>query len=197
MKSNNLTDDERARRIAGIASITAGVAWIIWIIINGMTNGGLDLGSPAINLRLAKLGQLLTVAWNLLLIPAVLVFWNDLRFQNTNLIFIYSICGILSQVFWAIGAAAHINSPMLEVTYLLLSGVWWLGIGIAQRDHAKWFGTFTAMLGVFALLDATLSFFEPMPFYIYVLAAPKLPLSIIWDFWLGIFMLNTASRSVS
>jgi hypothetical protein len=115
-------------------------------------------------------------------------------------ILLYTVCGILSLSFWAVGGAARVNSPMLEVGYLLLSGIWWAGIGSALRKGHKFIGTFTIIVGIFSLLDATLSFFEPIPFYIYVLAAPKLPLAIVWDFWIAFFLLTSFhenSRDVS
>jgi len=85
---------------------------------------------------------------------------------------------------------------MLEVSYLLLSGVWWVGIGNELRKKYRVFGIFTFIVGMFSLLDATLSFFEPLPFYIYVLAAPKLPLAIVWDFWLGLFLLSPLQENL-
>jgi len=44
------------------------------------------------------------------------------------------------------------------------------------------------LLGVFAFWDAALTAFEPVPFALYVTAAPKLPLSILWDFALAYFL---------
>jgi hypothetical protein len=197
MKSSNAaTGDRHASRSAGIAALIAGICWICWAIINAMTSGGLDSGPPAIGPRLSKFGQLLTIGWNLLLIPAAVVLWQRLANKDTSSITLYTVCCIISLTFWALGAAAHVNSPMLEVSYLLLSGTWWLGVGNALKKQHKLFGTFTFIVGIFALIDAILSFCEPMPFYIYALAAPKLPLAIIWDFWLGFFLLKTANEEL-
>ena len=128
--------------------------------------------------------------WNLLLVPAAIVMWQRLRVANPESIGLYTICGIISLMFWAYGGATHGITPPLEIVYLLLSAVWWIGIGNALRSEQKALGIFTLTLGLFALLDAVLSFFEPMPFYIYVIAAPKLPLSIIWNFWIGVYLLH-------
>ena len=128
--------------------------------------------------------------WNLLLVPTALVMWRRLQDANPESIGLYTICGIISLMFWAYGGATHGITPSLEIVYLLLSAVWWIGIGNALRMEQKALGIFTLTLGLFALLDAVLSFFEPMPFYIYVLAAPKLPLSIIWNFWIGVYLLT-------
>jgi len=196
MNDRRAADERLAYRIAGFSAILAGLAWIGWAVLNGVTGGELDSGSVTVGLRLAKLGQLLTIGWNLLLVPAALVLWKRLRHYDPNVMSLYTVCGILSLSFWALGGAARINSPMLEVSYLLLSGVWWMGIGNALRKRHRIFGTFTIIVGIFGLLDATLSFFEPMPFYVYVLAAPKLPLAIIWDFWLGYFLLTSIDENV-
>lgn len=189
------SDEIQARRIAAVSAIAAGLAWVCWAFVNGATGGGLEAGIPSVGLRLAKFGQLLTVSWNLLLIPATLFFWRRLQTQSPHLILLCTVCNLLSLAFWAAGAAARVNSPMLEVSYLLLSGVWWLGTGHALRKTHRVFGTFTFIVGIFALLDALLSFFEPLPFYIYALAAPKLPLGIIWNFWLGFFLLKSLDRN--
>jgi hypothetical protein len=197
MSGNNVDGERKMDKIAGLAALLAGLAWIGWAVVNGATGGMLDSGDGAVGLRLAKLGQLFTIAWNLLLIPAALVLWKRLQQDDSEQILLYTVWGVLSLSLWAIGGAARINSPMLEVCYLLLSGVWWTGIGMALQTRNKIFGTFTIILGAFSLLDATLSFLEPMPFYIYVLAAPKLPLAIVWDFWLGYFLLTSSNNGLA
>ena len=193
MSDSSVADLRKTYRIAGFAALTAGAAWICWAIVNGATGGLLDSSPEAAGLRVAKLGQLLTIGWNLLLVPASLVLWKRVQQRDPDRILLYTVCGILSLCLWAIGAAARISSPMLEVCYLLFSGCWWVGIGNALRKGHTIFGTFTIIVGIFALLDATLSFFEPMPFYIYALASPKLPLGIVWDFWLGYFLLTSSN----
>jgi hypothetical protein len=190
-----MDDQITSQRIAGSAAIGAGLAWVLWALINGLTHGRLESGLPPIGLRIAKLGQLLMVAWNLLLIPGALVLWNRLRSRASSSALLATVCGITSLLFWAYGGATRGITPMLEVTYLLLAGVWLVGIGWLLRPTQRVFGMFTVILGGFVLLDATLSFLEPMPFYIYALAAPKLPLSIIWDFWLGIVLLSRGSAA--
>ena len=173
-------------RFAGVASILAGCCWIVGIIVG--SDGNDDPSNASV--RIAKLSQLMIAGWNLLLVPTALVMWRRLQDANPESIGLYTICGIISLMFWAYGGATHGITPSLEIVYLLLSAVWWIGIGNALRMEQKALGIFTLTLGLFALLDAVLSFFEPMPFYIYVLAAPKLPLSIIWDFSIGAYLLH-------
>jgi hypothetical protein len=194
MKSNNQAGAETFRKIAGISAILAGIAWLVWIFLNISTNGELDTDGAAISLRLAKFGQLLMIAWNLLLIPAAIFFGNRFYPKDETPALFLTICGVVSQMFWAYGGATRGITPMLEVTYLFLSGIWWLGSGLMLRGRWKMTGNFTVVVGAFALLDALLSFLEPVPFWIYALAAPKLPLAIIWNFWIGVFLLRTGGR---
>lgn len=92
--------------------------------------------------------------------------------------------------FWAYGGATHSITPALEVSYLVLSSVWWCGIGATLWPSNKVFGALTIALGVFAFWDALLTALEPVPFALYLTAAPKLPLSILWDFALGYVLLR-------
>jgi hypothetical protein len=194
MKSNNPGSAETFRKIAGISAILAGIVWLVWIILNGLTNGELDASGAAISLRLAKFGQLLMIAWNLLLLPAAILLGNHFYAKDENPALFLTTCGIASQMFWAYGGATRGITPMLEVTYLFLSGIWWLGIGSMLRGSWKLTGNFTVVVGAFAILDALLSFLEPVPFWIYALAAPKLPLAIVWNFWIGVFLLRNGGR---
>jgi hypothetical protein len=90
----------------------------------------------------------------------------------------------IAWVAWVSINSRTIATP-LEVTYIALSAVWWGGIGLTIRAERKWFGTFTLVLAAFAAWDALLTAFVSVPFSLYLTAAPKLPLSIIWDFWLA------------
>ncbi|MGE5730746.1 MAG: hypothetical protein ACM37U_02335, partial [Gemmatimonas sp.] len=62
---------------------------------------------------------------------------------------------------------------------------WWGGLGAHLRRRRPAFGMFTLVLAAFALWDAVLTACEPVPWSLYLTAAPKLPLAIIWDFWLA------------
>jgi hypothetical protein len=165
--------------IAGLLAIAAGMCWLVWIAANNFNE------TP----RMAELIQVMIAGWNLLLIPAAVVIYERYKSEAMRL---FTASGIVSLLFWGYGGATGTITPGSEVVYLLLSGVWWIGIGLRIPGY---FGKFTIVLGIFSILDAVLSFFEPMPFYIYVLAAPKLPLSIIWDFWVG-FKLAYATDSI-
>jgi len=176
-------------RFAAIAAFLAGTAWVLWAVINSRTHGGLDIGEAAVGERVWRAGALLMVGWNLLLIPAALVLHASLD-SHPYRVRVATACGLTSLLFWAYGGATHGITPALEVTYILLSAVWWCGLGSAVWPTNRVFGGLTIVLGVFAFWDAALTAVEPVPFALYLTAAPKLPLSILWDFALAYFLLR-------
>src|SRR3954454_24817309 len=124
-----MDDSRRADRVAGITAVAAGLCWAVWALVNSWTGGALEsrngiFGGP----RLARLGPLLTACWNLLLIPAALSLWRRLAECSPGLVWLYTVAGVLSLAFWAFGGVTRIT-PELEITYLTLSAIWWLGIG--------------------------------------------------------------------
>jgi len=152
-------------------------------VLNGTHQGQIDVYPPVVGARMYKAGALLTAGWNLLLIPAAVAIWRWLGAKRPSFLRLYTVCGVVCLCFWAYGGATHSITPPLETTYLMLSGVWWTGAGFAMHGEAKALGYFTIVLGMFALLDGVFSFLEPMPAAIYALAAPKLPLAVVWSFW--------------
>ena len=188
-----MTDEVGAARVAGATAILAGLAMVAWAAANWLTRGALDTGDPAIGALALRAGRLLNVGWNLLLLPTALLLWSRLRGMREHALLVFTVSGVGSLFLWALGAATQIT-PLLEVTYLLLSGIWWAGVGGALRREARAVGTFTVILGVFSLWDATLTFFD-VPFALYLTAGPKLPLSIVWDFWIGMYLLHGAATN--
>jgi hypothetical protein len=180
-------------RFAGVAAILAGTAWVAWAALNRQTHGGLDVGAIAVGERMSRVGALLMVAWNLLLIPGALVLYATLLELHPHRVRLATTCGLASLLFWAFGGATHSITPTLEVSYLLLSAVWWLGIGVTLWPTSKIFGGLTIALGAFAFWDALLTGLEPVPFGLYLTAAPKLPLSILWDFSLGYLLVRRSA----
>ena len=178
---------------AGLAALLAGTAWVLWAVLNAQTHGGLDIGATAVGERMSRTGSLLMVAWNILLVPAALVLYASLVDLHPYRIRLATTCGLASLLFWAYGGATHGITPALEVSYLVLSAAWWCGIGITLWPSNKVFGGLTIALGVFAFWDAVLTALEPVPFALYLTAAPKLPLSILWDFALGYFLIRRSA----
>lgn len=177
-------------RFAGVAAIFAGIAWVLWAVLNAWTHGGLDVGAAAVGERMSRTGALLMVAWNLLLLPAALALYVGLVDLHPYRVRLATMCGLGSLLFWAYGGATHGITPALEVSYLVLSAVWWCGIGSTLWPSNKVFAGLTIALGAFAFWDAVLTALEPVPFALYLTAAPKLPLSVLWDFALGYFLLR-------
>lgn len=184
-------------RVAGFSAFAAGLAWVTWVALNSRTHGGLDAGPSIVGERLGRLGALLMVSSNVLLIPAALELDASLREElgpsASRHIRLATAAGIISLLFWSLGAAMRTITPALEVSYIALSSVWWTTLGFALLPRHRTFGSFTILLGAFALWDALLTAFEPVPFGLYVTAAPKLPLSIVWDFWLAAVLLRPLS----
>jgi len=181
---------EKRSMLAVLGALGAGIAWIAWAVINARTHGGLDAGPSAVGEPLTRIGTLLMIAWNVLLLPAALALGTELAPRAPERMRVATLAGIASLLFWAFGGSTRTITPALEVTYIALSAVWWGGIGLTIRRERPWFGTFTLVLAAFAAWDAFLTAFVSVPFALYLTAAPKLPLSIVWDFWLAAELLR-------
>ena len=90
---------------------------------------------------------------------------------------------------WALGAGVGFV-PHLEIAYNALAAVWLLGTGGILISRRRSLGIFALVVGGFTALDAVFGFFEPMPFALYLLAAPKLPLAAIWSVTLGVALMR-------
>jgi hypothetical protein len=185
-----MSDDPQATRLAGATAILAGLTMVVWGAVNTATNGAFDSGYAQLGTLFIRTGKAMIVAWNLLLLPTALLLWSRLRERRPEAMLLYTVAGVGSLFLWALGAATEIT-PLLEVTYLVLAGVWWCGVGAAYRAYARALAIFTLILGVFSLWDAALTFLD-VPFMLYMTAAAKLPLSIAWDFWMGIHLLRSS-----
>src|SRR6059058_2667757 len=92
-------------RFAGVAALFAGAAWVACATLNARTHGGLDVGAAAVGDRMSRVGALLMVGWNLLLIPAALVLYATLVELHPRRIRLATTCGLASLLFWAYGGA--------------------------------------------------------------------------------------------
>jgi hypothetical protein len=177
-------------RTAGALAIVAGLCWFAWAIANTLTHQGLEqapAGTPA-----AIANRALTAGWNLLLIPAIVRLYLRFRGEGSLTLLAASAAGALSVFLWALGGLTH-NSRALETSYLALAAVWQLVLGVAALPRARTFGMFTLVLGAFTALDAIFNLFEPVPFAIYLLAAPKLPLAACWSVITGAMLVSSTS----
>jgi len=169
-------------RLASACALGAGLAWVAWASLNAHLNGALDAGPSAAGETAARIGAFLQVSWNLLLLPAALALHAELEPAAPERMQVVTVAGIVSLLFWAFGSATRTITPVLEVTYLALSAVWWAGLGVSLLASRRGFALFTLVLAAFAAWDAALTSLVQVPFALYLTAAPKLPLSIIWDF---------------
>lgn len=173
----------RADRIAGACAVLAGLCWFAWAIANSLTHRGLELSPPGS--FLVRLGIVLTIGWNLLLVPAALRVFRASNHAHRLLSLVAAGAGILSLVLWSVGALTR-DTHALEFAYLCLASVWLLIAARQMPSGHRRLAVFTLIVGLFTALDAVFNRFEPMPFAVYVLAAPKLPLSAIWSVSLGV-----------
>jgi hypothetical protein len=180
--------ERRADQIAGVSAIVAGLCWFAWAIANSATHRGLEILSPGSGL--IRLGIFLTVAWNLLLVPAALRLFRASSPQHRSLALLVAASGIFSVSLWSIGALTQIT-PVLEFVYLSLASAWLLSVARLMPPQHRSLARFTFIVGAFTALDAVFNRFEPMPFALYVLAAPKLPLSAIWSMSVGVSLLSS------
>jgi hypothetical protein len=181
-RGDALTSRTRAR-LAGASAVAAGTSWFAWAIINSVTRGGLD--TAARGSADARLALALTLSWTLLLIPAVLHTHSALRATAPRTLFVFTAAGVISPVLWALGAGVRFV-PHLEITYNALAAIWLLGTGAVLVSRRRGLGMFALLVGGFTALDAAFGLFEPMPFALYLLAAPKLPLAALWSVTLGV-----------
>jgi hypothetical protein len=180
-------DEHAGDRIAGVLAIFAGACWVAWAVINASTHRGLEMAAVGSAASIAN--ALLTVGWNVLLIPAALRLYRRCSNPRPPAVMGATIAGVLSLMLWAIGGVTHI-SHALETTYLSLAAVWLLVLGTTLARTKHWFAYFTMVVGVFTALDALFNIFEPVPFAVYLLAAPKLPLSALWSLAAGVVLIR-------
>ena len=183
-----MTDELVARRVAGVTAIVSGVAQVSWAVLNGVTQGGLDSGGASP--QGVRIGQILLISWNLLLLPVALFLGTWLRSKSPSLVVLYPVCGIASLLLWAL------NSPGMEFSWILLSAVWWGGIGFVLRSELRVLGLFTIVVGIAALLDGIIALFIIAPPLFY-LGAVKIPFSLLWNVWIGMMLLLPVKRKVS
>ena len=183
-----MKDELLARHVAGVTAILSGAAQISWVVLNGVTQGGLDSGGASP--QVVRIGQLLLISWNLLLLPVALFLGTWLKSKSPYLVVMYTACGIASFLLWAL------NSPGMEFSWILLSAIWWTGIGFVLRSELRVLGIFTIVVGIAALLDGLITLFTLAPPLFYA-GALKLPFSLIWGVWIGIMLLFPVKRKVS
>ena len=179
-------------RLAGAAAIAAGASWFAWAAINIATRGALESSPPGS--AAARVALALTLGWTLLLIPAILSTHSALQPTAPRTLPIFTVAGVISPLLWAFGAGVGFV-PHLEIAYNALAAVWLLGTGPILLSRNRPLGIFAVVVGCFTALDAVFGLFEPMPFALYLLAAPKLPLAAFWSVTLGVALFRPSDAA--
>ena len=154
-------------RLAGAAAVTSGLAYVAYFLVD-------------VSVR----DQSIT-AWNLLIVPAAL--WLGLVTSRRVALVatVSTAAGAGASVLWAFAYRV----PSLEPWWIGLAAVWWLGIGWLLRADRRRLGMFTLLLGLATGVDFILTVLDaPMP--IYALGGFKIPLTIVWTFWIGATLLR-------
>jgi hypothetical protein len=178
--------------LSGVLAIGAGLCWLAWALGNTLTSRRLEhaaAGSTA-----ATASGLLTAGWNLLLIPAAFRLYHHFRQERDGILLAATLAGAFAMALWGIGGLTQI-SRRLETSYLAFGAVWLLVLGLRAVGESRSFGSFTLALAAFTALDAIFNLLEPLPFALYVLAAPKLPLAAVWSVTAGLFLIRSAGRA--
>ncbi len=161
-------------RVAGIFAIVSGLA------------------SVALLVSLDRFEWLIT-AWNLSIIPTALYLGVLLARRSPLIAATATLAGISASILWALGY----QHPPLEPWWIGLAALWWAGLGWLLRAERRRLGWFTLLLAGATALDFVLTAAQvPMP--IYALGGFKIPLSMIWSFWVGISLIrrpNGATRA--
>jgi len=165
--------------LAGVAAIASGVVQV----------GAFFLGGFGLTV---EQGVLL---WNVLLIPAALVLGVSLVRRAPVAATIATIAGVASCSLWAAAAASGGSSTSIqEWSWIGLSAVWWLALGIALWPSHRALGAFTFIVGIAALGDVAVTLPETagvvVPWEVYgTVGGAKLPLAMLWAFVIGVAML--------
>jgi hypothetical protein len=185
----------QAQRWTGVAALLAAAAWLSWAVLNAWTRGALDGPRDGPQAAWAWAGTMLLVAATAGVIPAALALGHAVRARAPAAIVLVTAAGVLSLALWAAAAAFRWWPPALEPGFIALSAVWWLGLGAALWPERRALAVLTALLGVAAALDATVTAFEPrLPAWAFpVLGGPKLPLQMIWTLTVGVVLVRWRS----
>jgi hypothetical protein len=180
-------------RVAGILAFLAGMCWLLWAVVN--TSSGHGLEHAAAGSTAATANSLLTAGWNLFLVPAALRLHGYTGNPKSRLIGAATIAGVLSLMLWSYGAFTCV-SHNLETIYLALGALWLLALGFKVVQKLTVFGYFTLAVGAFTALDCVFNLLEPVPFEVYLLAAPKLPLCALWSLVVGVILFRNPRRLI-
>jgi hypothetical protein len=152
--------------VAGAFAIASGCAYVAYLL----PIGGRDWA---------------ITAWNLLIIPTALYLGGRAASGGPLVSAVSMAAGVAASLLWAFAY----DSPALEPWWIGLAAAWWLGVGWLLRRERRAFGRFTWLLSLAATIDFVLTALNaPMP--IYALGGFKIPLTIVWTFWIGLTLVR-------
>ena len=148
-------------RLAGAFALASGVAYLAYLLLTPAQDGAIT-------------------AWNLLIIPAAVYVGVVLAPGGPIVAAVSTVTGIVASFLWAF----DYKSPTLEPVWIGLAATWWLGIGWLMRRQNRRLGWFTLILSAATAVDFVLTALNA-PFPLYALGGFKIPLTIVWTFWVG------------
>ncbi|MEU6015920.1 right-handed parallel beta-helix repeat-containing protein [Streptomyces sp. NPDC047515] len=122
----------------------------------------------------------LAVAVVLALVGGVL-WWRRLR--GSRLATVVTVLGAIGLGLDVAGSTMGLASTHVPALALLLTGVWWTGIGLALRGERPWLGWTTVVLGALTLLDAVDKGVFMIPWIPLSPAWVRGLLGVIWVVW--------------
>lgn len=148
------------------------------------------LASVALFVTFERFEQWLIPAWNLLIVPAAIYLGVLLLPRNALIAATATLVGVTASTLWALGY----HDRLLEPWWIGLAALWWAGVGWLLLQERPRLGRFTLLLAGATALDFVLTAAQaPMP--IYALGGFKIPLSMVWNFWVGISLISRPSRA--
>jgi hypothetical protein len=120
------------------------------------------------------------MAWNLLIIPTTLYLGGRMASRGRVLAAASMAAGVAAALLWAIAY----DSPGLEPWWIGLAAGWWVGVGWLLRTANRPLARLTLLLGLATTVDFVLTALN-VPWPIYALGGFKIPLTIVWTFWIG------------
>ena len=153
-------------KLAGAFALGSGLAYVAYLL-------PISAGDRAIT------------AWNLLIIPTAIYLGVVLAPRGPVVAAASTAAGVVASLLWAF----DYKSPTLEPVWIGLAAIWWLAIGWLLRRENPRLGWFTLILSAATAIDFVLTALNA-PFPIYALGGFKIPLTIIWTFWVGVALLR-------
>lgn len=153
-------------RLAGAFALGSGVAYLAYLLPISARDGAIS-------------------AWNLLIIPTSVYLGVVLAPRGPVVAAASTAAAVVASLLWAF----DYKSPTLEPVWIGLAAFWWFAIGWLLRRENPRLGWFTLILSAATAIDFVLTALNA-PFPIYALGGFKIPLTIVWTFWVGVALVR-------